>query len=177
MLDRVKQRARRVVDLDTFACWRRDADAFRDADRELAIHEVEQYHHPLPDHRTLDPAELEACGIDQVRLFWLGHTVVEEARLAEIVLEALAARADLDTFNRFRVMDVAAFRRRRQDGTAESQCVREVCRPTMIDLAPMEAIALVVAHRRRRFVDGDLGEVRTTQSKELRVQVREQPTL
>src|SRR5258708_27622477 len=47
----------------------------------------------------------------------------------------------------------------------------------MVDLRPVDAVALIVVYRRDRPIDRNLGEVRPTQTRQLRIEIRKQPSL
>ena len=121
--------------------------------------------------------ELEAERLDEVLLLGLRLALEEHPRLAVVVEEARAARADLRALERLRVGDVAAGGRGRLRGQVVAERVRLVAHAAGIDLLAHEPVALVVVRRGDRPVDRDLVEVRAAEPDQLRVGVREQPAL
>ena len=177
VLDCLQHLARRVANLDALARRRRHADALRNTRGQGAVDQVEQRDHALPDHRALDASKLESCGVDQVPPLDVRKAVVEQPRLAEVVLEALVAAPNLLAIDRLWVMHVAAVVGWRKGRAAEPERIWKVRRAAVVDLGSVKTVALVIPHRRDRLVDRNLREVRPAQAEELRVQVRKRAAL
>jgi hypothetical protein len=76
-----------------------NAEPLGHRDGQIMIDVVELCHLPFPDLDVITFAQLEPVGGDDVLAFLARHAVVEQGRLAVVVLEALAALADLVTLD------------------------------------------------------------------------------
>ena len=109
----------------------------------------------------------------------LGHALVEQRGLREMIGERLAAHAHLVAFERLvHGLEAAAGRRgRRLARPAAARRIRFVrCLPD-VDRLPVHRIALVVRERAHRPVDRYLVKVRAAEPAQLRIGVREQAPL
>jgi hypothetical protein len=116
-------------------------------------------------------AQLEPVGGDDMLPFPAGHAVVEEHRLAVVVLEALAALADLVTLDFLLVVPEGVLIGDRRATAAQGILV--IRGAPLVDLHLHEAIALVVAHLSKGAVDRDVVEVRPARADQLGVEVGE----
>ena len=151
------------------------ADAVGDAVREALVDVQEDVDHALADVLGLDLAELEAEGVDDVLLLRVGHAAPEHRRLAEVVVEALAALAHLVAADGRGVGDEAGAAV--LHGAAAAARVGLIVHRPDIDGVALVAVALGVVDRAGRAIDGDLVEVGAAEARELGVEVREQAAL
>jgi hypothetical protein len=107
-------------------------------------------------------AELEAIRIADVPLLDVGHALVEQRGLREMVGERFAAHAHLGAFERLghRLEAAAGRRRRRLARPAAVQRIRLVRRLTDRDGLPVHRVALIVRERAQRPVDRQLVKIR-----------------
>src|SRR5436305_10369 len=61
--------------------------------------------------------------------------------------------------------------------TAASQAIRVVRRHSAVDCLSHETVALIVMHRRDRTIDGNFVKIWPTETQQLRVEIREKPSL
>ena len=129
-------------------------------------------HHALADRRRLHPRQLEAEGVDDVRLLDRRLAVPEQRRLRVVIGEALGLAADLVRLGLHALGKRHESRRARLERAAAAERVRLVGDPAAMDRLAVHAVALVVVDLRDRRVDRDLVEVRPAEPRDLRVDVR-----
>ncbi len=160
--------------------WRRQAEVFRHAFGQGQVDIGEDFvHFTGTDELTLDLAQLEAVGSDDVLFLVLAHAVEEQAGLGEVIAERFAALTDLRCVDALRVAleTTVLCRWRGFFWPAAVDRVRLVRGTTLIDGGAVLRVTLAVVERRHRTVDRQLMEVRPAESADLRVGVGEQSTL
>src|SRR5688572_5022963 len=97
-------------------------------------------------------------------LFRLALALEKERGLAEVIEEALAARADLACIYSLIVRNKPAFQCLCLELASATGCIGMIARFTGIDGLPHDAVTLVIMHRCNRPVDRDLVEVGTAKA-------------
>jgi hypothetical protein len=145
--------------------------------RQVVVDVVEEVDDTLANRHRLDIAELEVGCLDEVLLFNRREAPPEHPRLAKVILEALAAGANLVALDLLGMVYVAAHVLGRGHRAALGQRVGEVVGPSLVDCLAVEAVTLVVVDLGDGAVDGDFVEVGAAQADQLGVEVGEETAL
>ena len=136
-----------------------DAQRLGHLARQLGVHMGQVVHHPLADGRHLDLRQLELEGRNDVLLLRRALAVPEQRGLAEVIVEAGAAAAQLGRLHRFGKALEALLAPVDPELGAVGQRVRLVADLALVDQHAVHAVALEVVERADAPVDRDLVEI------------------
>ena len=124
----------------------------------------------LPNGRDLDFRQLEPQRTRDVQLLHRRLAAVEQRRLRIVVGEQFRLAADLIVLNRLRERGEAAHAR--LEWAAAAERVGLVGNASARDRLTVHAVALIVVNLLHGRIDGNLVEVRASEARDLRVDVR-----